>query len=37
MFSGRLAHATIRILDWIACRTLPPDNVAEHLPHRPAR
>ena len=31
MFSGRLTHATIRILDWIACRTLPPDNVAEHL------
>jgi len=31
MFSGRLTHATIRSLDWIACRTLPPDNVAEHL------
>ena len=31
MFSGRLTHATIRILDWIARRTLPPDNVAAHL------
>ena len=31
MFSGRLTHATIRILDWIARRTLPPDNGAEHL------
>jgi putative endonuclease len=31
MLSGRRTHATIRILDWIACRTLPPDNVAEHL------
>jgi hypothetical protein len=31
MFSGRLTHATVRILDWIAGRTLPPDNLAEHL------
>ena len=31
MFSGRITHAAIRILDWIARRTLPPDNVAAHL------
>jgi putative endonuclease len=31
MLSGRFTHATIRILDWIAGRTLPPDNLAEHL------
>jgi putative endonuclease len=31
LMSGRLTYATIRILDWIAGRTLPPDNVAEHL------
>ena len=31
MFSGRLTHVTIRILDWIAGRTLPPDNRAQHL------
>ena len=31
MLSGRLTHATIRILDWIADRTLPADNVAQHL------
>jgi hypothetical protein len=37
MFSRRLAHATIRILHWIACPTLPPDNVAEHLRTGPAR
>jgi len=29
--SGRLTQATIRILDWIAGRTLPSDNVAKHL------
>ena len=31
MFSGRLTHATIRILDWMTSRTLPPDTVPEHL------
>jgi putative endonuclease len=31
MFSGRLTHATIRALDWIATRTLPPDKRPEHL------
>jgi putative endonuclease len=31
MFSDRLTHVTIRILDWMASRILPPDNVAEHL------
>ena len=31
MFSGRLTHATIRILDWIAAKTLPPDSAPEHL------
>jgi putative endonuclease len=31
MLSGRLTHVTIRILDWIAGRTLSADNRAEHL------
>ena len=31
MFSGRITHATIRILDWIGGKTLPPDKIAEHL------
>ncbi len=31
MLTGRLTHATIRILDWIASRTLPPDSLADHL------
>ncbi len=31
MFAGRLTHATIRILDWIADRTLPPDTSPIHL------
>jgi putative endonuclease len=31
MFSGRLTHAAIRILDWIAAKTLPPDNMPDHL------
>ena len=31
MFSGRLTHATIRILDWIAVKTLPIENVPDHL------
>jgi putative endonuclease len=31
MLSGRITHATIRILDWISGRFLPPDNLAKHL------
>ena len=31
MFAGRLTHATIRILDWIADRTLPPETSPVHL------
>jgi putative endonuclease len=31
MLSGRLTHATIRILDWMASRILPPDTVPPHL------
>lgn len=31
MFSGRLTHATIRAIDWIARKTLPPDNIPDHL------
>jgi putative endonuclease len=31
MFSGRLTHATIQILDWMARRILPPDTLPEHL------
>lgn len=31
MISGRLTHATIRVLDWIASRSLPPDQVPDHL------
>jgi len=31
MFTGRFTHATVSILDWIASRTLPPDNRPEHL------
>ena len=31
MFSGRLTHATIRVIDWIAGKTLPPDNIRDHL------
>ena len=31
MFSGRFTHAAIRILDWIAAKTLPPDNAPDHL------
>ncbi|MFZ0803698.1 MAG: YraN family protein [Terriglobales bacterium] len=30
MFSGRLTHAAIRVLDWLAVRTLPPDNSPAH-------
>jgi putative endonuclease len=28
--SGRLTHATVRALDWLAARTLPPDKTPEH-------
>ena len=31
MFSGRLTHATIRILDWIAGKTLPIEDLPDHL------
>ena len=31
MFSRRFTHATIRILDWIAAKTQPPDNLPDHL------
>jgi hypothetical protein len=31
MLSGRLTHATIRILDWMASRILPPGTVPPHL------
>jgi putative endonuclease len=30
MFSGRLTHATIRALDWLADHTLPPNKTPEH-------
>jgi putative endonuclease len=31
MLSGRLTHTTIRILDWIASHSLPPDQGSDHL------
>lgn len=31
MFSGRVTQATLRALDWLAVRTLPPDDRPEHL------
>jgi putative endonuclease len=31
MFSGRLTHATLRALDWLAARTLSPDKSPDHL------
>ena len=31
MFSGRLTHATVRALDWIAAHVLPPDDAPAHL------
>jgi putative endonuclease len=31
MFSGRLTRATIRVIDWVARKTLPPQNIADHL------
>lgn len=30
MLSGRLTHATIRTLDWLAARFLPPSNLPAH-------
>ena len=30
LMSGRLTHATIRVLDWIAQKTLPPDSSPAH-------
>jgi putative endonuclease len=29
--SGRLTHATICVLDWIAAKTLPPEKIPDHL------
>ena len=37
MFSGRLTHATIRILDWIASRTLPAGQLRGTPAYRPPR
>jgi putative endonuclease len=31
MFSGRLIHADTRIFDWIAAKTLPPDQTPDRL------
>src|SRR4051794_13093479 len=31
MLAGRLTHATVRILDWIAGKTLLPSDIAKHL------
>jgi putative endonuclease len=31
MFSGRITHATIRFLDWISAKILPPDDTPDHL------
>jgi putative endonuclease len=31
MFSGRITHATLRALDWITARVLPPDEKPEHM------
>jgi len=30
MFAGRLTHATVRVLDWLASRTLAPEDTAAH-------
>ena len=30
MFSGRLTHAALRVLDWLGARTLPPTDIPEH-------
>jgi putative endonuclease len=31
MFSGRITHATIRLLDWVSAKTLPLDDTPDHL------
>jgi putative endonuclease len=31
MFPGRLTHAVLRTLDWVATHTLPPNKIAPHL------
>ena len=31
MFAGRLTQTTLRVLDWLAAKTLPPDDWPEHL------
>jgi len=31
MFAGRLTQATLRALDWLSEKALPPDKTAEHL------
>ena len=31
MFAGRLTQATLRVLDWLASRTLSPEDAPEHL------
>ncbi len=30
MFAGRITQVTLRALDWLAARTLPPDNMPAH-------
>ena len=30
MFTGHLTHATLRALDWLAARTLPPEDLPAH-------
>jgi putative endonuclease len=35
MFSGRLTHATLRVLDWVAAQTLPAEDIPER--HRTGR
>lgn len=37
MFAGRLTQATVRALDWLAARTLSPEDMPAHQPYRPAR
>jgi putative endonuclease len=31
IFAGRLTQTTLKLLDWLAAKTLPPDAIAEHL------
>ena len=30
MFAGRLTQVTVRVLDWLAARTIPPEDLPEH-------